>query len=52
MSDEWYGKEEGELQGFNGIKGKPGQEKGKCNKKSVIPVCTYKKGKQMYKLQT
>jgi len=33
MSDAGYGKEGGELKNFNCVKGKPGQEKGKYNKK-------------------
>ena len=45
MSHDGYGKEGGEFKRFNGVKGKPGQEKGKCNIKSVIKVCIYKKGK-------
>ena len=52
MSDEGYGKDGGELKSFDGVKGNPVQEKGKCNKMSAIKVCIYKNGQQMYKSPT
>ena len=51
MNDEGYRKEGRECKGFNGVKGQPGQEKGKCNEKSNQDVYL-QKGKKMYKLQT
>jgi len=51
MSHEGNGKEGRKLEGFNGVKGQPWQEKGKCNEKSNQDVYL-QKGQKMDKLQT